>query len=133
MAQQINDGQNAFDSRILVIAGRGSYETDDFDYNQAVTEATRTDHNNMPTGQVYQRGKWTGKCTVQLATAATAKPVFGDLFTTTPAFADEVNPFTAGGNFQFIVTKVGRAERKDGETKIPIEFTVAITNSVTVT
>lgn len=124
MSDFINDGTVQFGSRELTI-NAVVYETDDFSYDPSVTDFTRTNYKNKPTGQVYVKGKITGKCTVQLPEGSTNKPTFGATFTTSPAPADEAG-------FIWFITKVGRAERKEGETKVSIEFALQISNTLTV-
>lgn len=127
MFDNINDGAVQFGSREITLGAKGVYETDDFNIDQAITEFVRTNYLNKPTGQVVQRGVFSARATLQLASGTTAMPVFGDLVTSfTPALPTEY------GSPTLAVKKVGRNETKAGETKVPVEFLVCINGSPTV-
>lgn len=123
----INDGTVQFGSREVTLGAKGVFETDDFKIDQAVTDFVRTNYVNTPTGQVAQKGVFTASATLQLATGATSMPVFGDQVTVLNPVLD-----SSYGSAVLYVKKVGRAETKNGEIKVPVEFLVSVTASVTV-
>lgn len=111
------DGSVLGGSRDLTINGV-VYATDDFKYDIDSNQMLRTDKNNIPSGRKVTRGETTGTATLQLATISTAIPDFGMTFISTEG--------------TYYITKVGRAETKNGETKVPISFCLAITGSIVV-
>lgn len=116
--QILNDGSVVAGSRDLTIGGI-VYATDDFHYDIDSNEILRTDKNTIPSGRKLTLGPTSGGCTLQLATGSTIVPDQFSTFTTTE------------GNFY--LSKVGRAETKGGETKVPVSFLKAITGSIVVT
>lgn len=116
MADIINDGAVVGFSRVLTINGV-TYVADDFKFDTPTgTSFTRTDEQSKPTGKVDVKGIMTGTATLQLQTSATALPGWGETFV-----VDE-------GTMKIL--QVGRAETKNGETKVSISFEKAITGSV---
>lgn len=122
MSDILNDGSVVAGSRDLVI-NSVTYATDDFHFDTDTTKIVRTDKNSIPSGRKIVRGECSGSCTLQLATTSTALPPFLGTFIT-------VGPITATD--MFYLTKIGRAETKGGETKVPVSFDLAITNSIAV-
>lgn len=119
MSNIINDGGVVGFTRVVTISAV-AYTLDDFKFDIPTgTDFTRTDNNSIPTGQAFAIGVTTGSATAQLATAATALPPWGGTF--------------AVAEGTMIITQVGRAETKDGETKVPITFKKAITGSIVAT
>lgn len=112
------DGSVLGGSRQLTINGT-LYDTDDFKYDIDSNKILRTDKNTVPSGRKITRGETTGTATLQLATISTPVPDFGHTF---------VQP-----EGTFIIEKVGLTQTKNGESKIPISFCLAITGSVVVT
>ena len=117
MSDTINDGSVQFGSRRLSIGGN-EYATDDFSYENDYTEIIRTNEQEVPDGQVIIKGRVTGTATLQLQSGSTPLPAFGQSFV-----EDEGT---------FWIRKVGRAETKGGETKVPIEFVGQLSNTVSV-
>lgn len=120
MSDIINDGAIAAGSRTLTIDGE-TYATDDFTVgpNEISTDQIRTDADNIPDGRRIVKGVTNGSATLQLASPTQALPEFGNFFTETEG--------------TFYILTVGRAETKDGETKVPITFYLQISASVVVT
>lgn len=117
MPDIVHDGGVVGFSRLLTIAAV-TYATDDFKFDTPTgVQFDRTNQKSVLTGAEYVKGKITGSATLQLATSATAVPAWGATFTETEG--------------TFIITQVGRAETKNGETKVPISFAKAITGSIT--
>jgi hypothetical protein len=116
--QILNDGSVVAGSRDLTIGGI-VYATDDFHYDMDSNEILRTDKNTIPSGRKLTRGPTSGSATLQLATGSTVVPDVFATFVTTEG--------------TFYLSKVGRAETKGGETKVPVSFLLAITGSIVVT
>ena len=116
MSDRVNDGSVQFGSRSLTINGV-VYATDDFSYDTATSEVVRTDHNEVPSGRVTFKGTSSGTATLQLASASTVVPAFGDQFTETEGI--------------FTVTNISKAESEGGETKVNISFVLNITTDIT--
>jgi len=116
MANIINDGGVVGFTRVLTI-NAVTYTADDFKWDAPTgVEFTRTSNQSVPTGQVFVQGVTTGSCTLQLATSGTAVPAWGSTCVVTEG--------------TIILTHVGRTENKTGETKVPVSFKLAITNSI---
>ncbi len=119
MADYVIDGGVVGFSRVLTIAAV-TYATDDFKFDTPTgVQFDRTSHVSILTGAVYVKGKMTGSATLQLASSSTALPAWGATFVETEG--------------TFIITQVGEAQTKSGETKVPITFAKAITGSVVAT
>lgn len=116
---QVNDGQLAVNSRQITIAGKGTYQTDDFRFSTPVKEILKTNANDQPTGRVVTKQATSGSATFQYL----AGPVAG---ATIPAFGDQFT--TPEGTWT--ITEVGDEERKDGEAKLPVKFVLNITTNI---
>jgi hypothetical protein len=72
----------------------------------------------IPSGRKLTRGPTSGSCTLQFSTVTTPVPDMFMQFVTTEG--------------TFYISKIGRAETKNGETKLPVNFLLAITGSIVV-
>lgn len=119
MADRINDGSVQFGSRSLTINGT-DYATDDFSFETTSSEIVRTNEFEVPSGRVTFKGTTSGSATLQLASASTVIPSFGDQFTEDVGLATSI----------WTITNVGRTESKGGETKVPVSFVLNITTDI---
>jgi hypothetical protein len=120
MAKIINDGAVVAGSQDLTLSNGYTYATDDYKFDTSTKSVERTNSLDILTGRKVIQGGTTGSATLQFSAANTPIPTIGLTFT------------DADSNACYI-TQVGKTMTKAGESKIPISFMVAITNSVTVT
>jgi hypothetical protein len=94
---------------------RSDYISEDFSLDTASRDQEFTDADDAVNGQTSSRGAVTGRATLQLASDATEKPQFGDVFK-----HDDV---------WYYINQVGESRSKGAEQKIPVGFRKVLTPS----
>lgn len=112
MAAVYNDGTVNYGTRVLTIA-TVAYVSDNVSVNRPTKAIDRTNALGEPSGSVGVADFITGSATVQLTTDG-VEPENGQTFTETFD--------TSTGAETFYVTSVSRAESKDAEKKVTINF-----------
>lgn len=126
MAAIYNDGTVVYGSRSWAIkqndgtTARGTYVCDTISISRPTKAIDRTNQLGEPSGSVGIADFVTGSATLQFSSTAVTEPRSGDKIIcngTTNAVLD-----SGIGTETFYITSVSRAESKDAETKLTINF-----------
>ena len=128
MSAIYNDGTVQYGARTWIIhesdgaTPRGTYECDNISVNRPTKSIDRTNQLGEPSGSVGVADFVTGSATIQLAASTSKEPQAGDKIICDGETGFNVNIDTGIGDETFYVTSVARAESKDAERKITINF-----------
>ncbi|SRR6266568_1671721 len=111
----MNDGSIPYGSRVLTI-NSVTYVADNLIITRPRKMIERTNHLDVPSGQVSVPGFVSGTATLQLSTDG-AVPLADDTFSDT--FVTSIGAET------FFLTDIGQPESKDAERKVDVSFRLA--------